>query len=109
MLKLPPKEEVLRGGAKPKADPPAGEARTDAAKPASEPGRDAAKPADKPAPATPSNGRMYKVLAGDTLSSIARAVLNDENRWPELYELNRDRLASPDHVYEGMELRLPEK
>lgn len=49
----------------------------------------------------------YVVAEGDTLTKIATNVLKDAKRWPEIYELNRDRLESPDVVPEGIELRMP--
>ena len=51
----------------------------------------------------------YVVGAGDTLTSIARNVLGDGSRWREIYELNRDKLDNPDLLFEGLELRMPEK
>lgn len=50
----------------------------------------------------------YVVGKGDSLIQIARNVLKDANRWREIWELNRDKLRSPDHIEEGMELKLPE-
>jgi len=49
----------------------------------------------------------YVVGHGDSLIKIARNVLNDETRWEEIYELNRDKLESPNLIHPGMELRLP--
>ncbi|MDX2197418.1 MAG: LysM peptidoglycan-binding domain-containing protein [Phycisphaerae bacterium] len=50
----------------------------------------------------------YRVAANDSLVSIAREVLNDGDRWREIWELNKDRLKSPDAVPVGFELKLPE-
>jgi nucleoid-associated protein YgaU len=44
---------------------------------------------------------------GETLSGIARRLLNDETRWIEIFQLNRDRLSSPHRIQEGMVLRIP--
>ena len=44
---------------------------------------------------------------GDNLSRLASKHLGDANRFAELYELNRDRLASADDVRIGMKLRVP--
>ncbi len=52
---------------------------------------------------------LYVVAEGDTLTSIAREVLGNENRWPEIFELNRDKLKSPNAIYAGMQLKLPAK
>jgi nucleoid-associated protein YgaU len=60
-----------------------------------------------PPAASPDAGREHTVAAGETLSSIAAARLGSSGRWREIYDLNRDRLASPDRLREGQRLRLP--
>ncbi|MCC6737726.1 MAG: LysM peptidoglycan-binding domain-containing protein [Planctomycetia bacterium] len=65
----------------------------------SEPPRNEAPKA--PAPKT------YKVKAGDTLSSIAKAQLGDANKWKAIFSANRDKLTSPDSLWEGLELQIP--
>lgn len=54
-----------------------------------------------------SAARTVTVARGDTLVALARKHLNDEHRWREIYELNKDKLSSPDNIREGMELKLP--
>jgi nucleoid-associated protein YgaU len=98
---LPPKDAVV--GAKPAADkaketPSA--AKEEAAKKAS------AKGAAEGGGAAKST-RTYIVAKGDTLASIARAVLKDVNRWREIYELNKEKIKDPDVLHEGTELKLP--
>jgi uncharacterized protein (DUF2235 family) len=44
---------------------------------------------------------------GDSLSKIARDRLGDAKRWPEIFEMNRDKLADPNRIYCGMTLRIP--
>jgi nucleoid-associated protein YgaU len=58
---------------------------------------------------TPPEGRglTYVVGQGDTLTDIARNILGDGSRWREIYELNQDKLESPDVIPIGIELRLP--
>lgn len=51
----------------------------------------------------------YKVREGDTLSTIAERVLGSRGRWQELFELNRDKLKSPDRVAPGTMLKVPAK
>jgi len=63
---------------------------------------------DTPPPAGKLSDR-HVVAAGDTLVGLARRLLNDENRWREIYELNKDQLDSPDHITVGTELKLPPK
>src|SRR5262249_36024407 len=61
--------------------------------------------------------RWYTVEPGDTLSGIAARVLGDPDRWPELFDLNRDvatldggrTLAAPDLIWPGLRLRLPDQ
>lgn len=59
------------------------------------------------APVAPARPQTYTVQPGDSLSWIAERHLGDAGRWPELYELNRDRLTSPQIVHPGTRLRLP--
>ncbi|NLT30365.1 MAG: LysM peptidoglycan-binding domain-containing protein [Propionibacterium sp.] len=49
------------------------------------------------------------VIAGDTLSGLARQHLGDANRWPELWSLNRAVLNHPDELPVGLMLRLPDR
>lgn len=52
--------------------------------------------------------RTYEVQVGDSLSKIARDELGDPNRWKELFELNRDKLDNPDHIFPGDLIRIPQ-
>jgi nucleoid-associated protein YgaU len=51
--------------------------------------------------------RTYLVRADDTLAEIARRFYGDGRRYRELFEANRDRLASPDDLREGTMLVIP--
>lgn len=51
--------------------------------------------------------KTYKVKAGDTLSSIAKALLGDSNKWKVIYTANKEKLPHPDTLIEGMELSIP--
>lgn len=56
----------------------------------------------------PIEGRKtYTVKAGDTLSRIAGAQLKDTNRWREIWELNRDRVANENLIYPRLVLLMP--
>jgi LysM repeat protein len=50
---------------------------------------------------------IHRVEVGDTLSSISRRYYGTPNRWMEIFEANRDRMASPNAVRVGMEIRIP--
>jgi len=49
----------------------------------------------------------YTIQKGETLSIIARDNMGDVNRWSEIYNLNKDILASPDIIYSGQIIRKP--
>ncbi|MCO5170598.1 MAG: LysM peptidoglycan-binding domain-containing protein [Planctomycetes bacterium] len=49
----------------------------------------------------------HTVKSGETLSDVAQALLGDRGRWKELYEANKDKLSSPDHVRAGLTLIFP--
>lgn len=51
----------------------------------------------------------YTVQSGDTLSKIAQRFLEKANRYPEIFELNKDVLKSPDVIHPGQVLKLPAK
>ncbi len=51
--------------------------------------------------------KTYAVRAGDTLSKIALAQLKDTNRWREIWDLNRDRVANENLIYPRLVLLMP--
>ena len=60
------------------------------------------------------SARRVRVAAGDYLRKIAMARLGDENRWPEIFALNRGRvqadgrsLTHPDLIRVGWWLQIP--
>jgi nucleoid-associated protein YgaU len=57
-------------------------------------------------PATPLQPppKLYKVRRGDTLSKVAEQQLGDANRWPEIFQLNRDIISDPDRIIPGQVL-----
>jgi nucleoid-associated protein YgaU len=55
----------------------------------------------------PPPAKTYKVKAGDTLSSIAKELLGDSNKWTTIYKANKDKMSHPDTLTEGMELVIP--
>ncbi|MDN5771266.1 MAG: LysM peptidoglycan-binding domain-containing protein, partial [Microlunatus sp.] len=50
-----------------------------------------------------------RVRSGDTLSSIAERMYDDDEKWPKLYELNRFQLEDPDELEIGIDLVVPER
>ena len=57
--------------------------------------------------AAPAASETYVVQGGDTLSRIATRVYNDPNKWREIYDANRDALASPQSIKVGQTLVIP--
>lgn len=51
--------------------------------------------------------KTYTVKAGDTLSKIAGAQLGDVARWPEIWNLNRERVANENLIYPRLVLLMP--
>lgn len=55
----------------------------------------------------PEQPATHRVQAGDTLSGLSLRYLGTSRRYREIYELNTDRMTSPDDLRIGMTLRLP--
>jgi LysM repeat protein len=51
----------------------------------------------------------YTVQSGDTLGKIAQRFLERANRYPEIFELNKDILKSADLIHPGQVLKMPWK
>jgi ABC-type amino acid transport substrate-binding protein len=51
--------------------------------------------------------KTYTVKAGDTLSRIAQAQLGDTNRWRDIWDLNRERVANENLIYPRLVLLMP--
>jgi len=65
-------------------------------------------PSPAPKKASESGHQTYVVKAGDSLSKIAQAIYGDLNRWRDIYEANKDKIANPDAIEVGQELIIPE-
>lgn len=70
---------------------------TAGASPASAPGVTAA--ANEP--------RIHAVVAGDTLSGIAKKYYGDASKYPRIFDANRDQLNDPDKIKVGQRLKIP--
>lgn len=55
----------------------------------------------------PAAPRTYTVRSGDSLTEIATELLGTSKAYVRIFELNRDKLDSPDDIREGMVLRIP--
>ena len=50
---------------------------------------------------------IYTVKSGDTLSKLAKHFYGDAQRYPAIFEANRDQLKDPDKIQVGQKLRIP--
>ncbi len=51
--------------------------------------------------------RWYQIKKNDRYVSIARRQLGNVSRWPEIYELNKDKFPDPQRIREGVRIKLP--
>jgi len=51
--------------------------------------------------------RTYTVVAGDTLSRIAKHQLGSADKWHAIFEANRDTIKDPDMIHPGQKLNIP--
>ena len=63
------------------------------------------------APTTPTTGtsgqsQTYVVVAGDSLSKIAKRFYGDGNKWPRIHEAN-PQIKNPDLIHPGQKLTIP--
>jgi nucleoid-associated protein YgaU len=48
------------------------------------------------------------VQSGDTLSALAQSWYGDANKWPIIFEANRDQISDPDLIFPDQVLRVPQ-
>jgi nucleoid-associated protein YgaU len=51
--------------------------------------------------------QMYTVVAGDSLSKIAKKFYGNANKYTAIFEANKPMLKDPDKIYPGQVLRIP--
>jgi nucleoid-associated protein YgaU len=59
------------------------------------------------APPAPAAERTYTVVAGDSLSKIAKRLYGDAQQWRKIYEANKDQISNPDLIHPGQTFRIP--
>ena len=56
---------------------------------------------------TAAQEQTYTVVAGDSLSKIAKRYYGDANQWRRIHEANRDQVSNPDLIHPGQRLKIP--
>jgi nucleoid-associated protein YgaU len=56
---------------------------------------------------TAAESRLHAVVAGDTLSALAKKYYGDASKYNKIFEANRDQLNDPDKIKVGQKLRIP--
>ncbi|MBC2593724.1 LysM peptidoglycan-binding domain-containing protein [Ruficoccus amylovorans] len=65
------------------------------------------RPSASAASPAPSGMRLYTVEAGDTLSRISTKFYGSSARWQDIFNANRDTLASPHSLRQGQQIKIP--
>jgi len=52
--------------------------------------------------------KTYTVVAGDTLSKVAKHYYGDANKYMKIFEANKDQLKDPNMIKVGQVLRIPD-
>lgn len=50
----------------------------------------------------------YTIEKGDTLSKIAGRFYGDTQKYPQIFEANREVIQDPDKIYPGQKIRIPQ-
>lgn len=58
--------------------------------------------------AAPAQPRTHTVAKGESLSKIAQQVYGSADRWPLIFDANRDQISDPDLIRPGQVLKLPD-
>jgi nucleoid-associated protein YgaU len=53
--------------------------------------------------------KIYEVVAGDSLSKIAKREYGNANDWPRIFEANKDIIKDPNKIFPGQKLKIPPK
>ena len=63
--------------------------------------------APAPKPQTAPTLRIHKVVAGDTLSKIAKKYYGKAGDYMKIFDANKDKLKDPDKIFPGQDLIIP--
>ncbi len=52
--------------------------------------------------------RTYTVVAGDSLSKIAKKLYGDSQKWRLIFDANQDLIKNPDLIHPGQTFKIPD-
>ncbi|KGO12762.1 LysM domain-containing protein [Clostridium botulinum] len=58
-------------------------------------------------PSNTNKPKTHTVTDNDTLWHIAKRYLGNGNKWPQIHDLNKDKIKDPNVIHAGQVLRLP--
>lgn len=56
---------------------------------------------------TTGQSQTYVVVAGDSLSKIAKHFYGDASKWHRIHEANAEQIKNPDLIHPGQKLTIP--
>jgi nucleoid-associated protein YgaU len=59
------------------------------------------------APAVEDQTQYYIIKSGDTLSAIAQHFYKDANKYPKIFEANREVIKDANLIFPGQKIRIP--
>jgi nucleoid-associated protein YgaU len=51
--------------------------------------------------------KSYTIVAGDSLSKIAKREYGNANDWSKIFEANRDIIKDPNKIFPGQTIKIP--
>jgi nucleoid-associated protein YgaU len=59
------------------------------------------------APPAEDETQFYIIKAGDTLSAVAKQFYGDANKYPKIFEANREVIKDANLIFPGQKIRIP--
>jgi nucleoid-associated protein YgaU len=59
------------------------------------------------AASAPGSFKMYTIVAGDSLSKIAKRELGNASAWQKIFDANKDTIKDPNKIFPGQQIKIP--